>query len=118
MERPSASNMTPKRDHGRDVELDKKIEALRRKNETLMKRYKEVEEDKKRAEDDGMALQSCKGKAEDLTITINKSTNDSRVVVTKPFSGGSAAGKGQQEAGPDRGGRAPHRVLPRATGSS
>ncbi|XP_053291348.1 coiled-coil domain-containing protein 9B [Pleuronectes platessa] len=107
MERPSASNMTPKRDHGRDVELDKKIEALRRKNETLMKRYKEVEEDKKRAEDDGMALQSCKGKAEDLTITINKSTNDSRVVVTKPFSGGSAAGKGQQEAGPDRGGEGP-----------
>lgn len=30
----------PKRDHERDVELDKKIEALRRKNEALMKRYK------------------------------------------------------------------------------
>ncbi|XP_035023568.1 coiled-coil domain-containing protein 9B isoform X2 [Hippoglossus stenolepis] len=114
MERPSPSDMMPKRDHGRDVELDKKIEALRRKNEALMKRYKEVEEDKKRAEEDGMALQSRKGKAEDLTITINKSTSvsvseneDSRVVVTKPFSGGSPAGKGQQEAGPDRGGEGP-----------
>ncbi|XP_060938112.1 coiled-coil domain-containing protein 9B [Limanda limanda] len=107
MERPSPSDMMPKRDHGRDVELDKKIEALRRKNEALMKRYKEVEEDKKRAEEDGLALQSLKGKAEDLTITINKSTSDSRVVVTKPFSGGSAAGKGQQEAGPDRGGEGP-----------
>lgn len=32
--------MMPKRDHERDVELDKKIEALRRKNEALMKRYK------------------------------------------------------------------------------
>lgn len=32
--------MMPKRDHERDVELDKKIEALRRKNEVLMKRYK------------------------------------------------------------------------------
>lgn len=34
------SDMMPKRDHERDVELDKKIEALRRKNEALMKRYK------------------------------------------------------------------------------
>lgn len=33
-------DMMPKRDHERDVELDKKIEALRRKNEALMKRYK------------------------------------------------------------------------------
>lgn len=32
--------MMPKKDHERDVELDKKIEALRRKNEVLMKRYK------------------------------------------------------------------------------
>lgn len=34
------SDMMPKRDHERDLELDKKIEALRRKNEALMKRYK------------------------------------------------------------------------------
>lgn len=32
--------MTSKRDHERDAELDKKIKALRRKNEALMKRYK------------------------------------------------------------------------------
>ncbi|XP_039897997.1 coiled-coil domain-containing protein 9B isoform X3 [Simochromis diagramma] len=107
MERPTSSDMMPKRDHEKDLELDKKIEALRRKNEALMKRYKEVEEDRKRAEEEGMALQSRKGKADDLTITISKSTSDSRVVVTKPFSGGSPAGKGQQEAGPDRGGEAP-----------
>ncbi len=36
----SPSEMMPKRDHERDLELDKKIEALRRKNEALMKRYK------------------------------------------------------------------------------
>lgn len=36
----SPSDMMPKRDHERDLELDKKIEALRRKNEALMKRYK------------------------------------------------------------------------------
>ncbi|XP_037652598.1 coiled-coil domain-containing protein 9B isoform X1 [Sebastes umbrosus] len=99
--------MMPKRDHERDLELDKKIQALRRKNEALMKRHKEVEEDRKRAEEEGMSLQNRKGKAEDLTITISKSTSDSRVVVTKPFSGGSPAGKGQQEAGPDKGGEGP-----------
>ncbi|XP_041810151.1 coiled-coil domain-containing protein 9B [Chelmon rostratus] len=107
MERPTPSDMMPKRDHERDVELDKKIEALRRKNEALMKRYKEVEEDRKRAEEEGMALQSRKGKADDLTITITKSTSDNRVVVTKPFSGGSPAGKGQPEAGPDSGEEGP-----------
>ncbi|XP_034530284.1 coiled-coil domain-containing protein 9B isoform X2 [Notolabrus celidotus] len=107
MERPTPTDMMPKRDHERDLELDKKIEALRRKNEALMKRYKEVEEDKKRAEEEGMALQSRKGKADDLTITISKSTTDNRVVVTKPLSCGSPVGKEPQEAGPDGEGEAP-----------
>ncbi|XP_021440371.2 coiled-coil domain-containing protein 9B isoform X1 [Oncorhynchus mykiss] len=83
----------------KDVELDKKIEALRRKNEALMKRYQEVEEDKKRAEEEGMALQSPKGNAGDLTITINKSTTEPRVVMTKPGTGGSPTPKGVQELG-------------------
>ncbi|XP_027855734.1 coiled-coil domain-containing protein 9B isoform X1 [Xiphophorus couchianus] len=102
MERPTTSNMMPKRDQERDLELDKKIEALRRKNEALMKRYKEVEEDRRKAEEEGMALQSRKGKADDLTITISKSMDESRVVVTKPFGSGSPIGTGQQEGGADR----------------
>ncbi|KAM9571004.1 coiled-coil domain-containing protein 9B-like isoform 1-T1 [Salvelinus alpinus] len=83
----------------KDVELDKKIEALRRKNEALMKRYQEVEEDKKRAEEEGMALQSPKGNAGDLTITINKSTTEPRVVMTKPGTCGSPTPKGVQDLG-------------------
>ncbi|XP_059375487.1 coiled-coil domain-containing protein 9B-like [Carassius carassius] len=63
----------------KDAELDKKIEALRKKNEALMKRYQEVEEDKKRAEQEVMPLHSRKGKPDDLTITINKSSNGKRV---------------------------------------
>ncbi|XP_051942414.1 coiled-coil domain-containing protein 9B isoform X2 [Hippocampus zosterae] len=102
MERPTRCDPVLRRDHERDLELDKKIEALRRKNEALMKRYKEVEEDKKRAEEEGMALQSRKGKADDLTITVNKSTCVSRVVVTKSFNSGSPAGKGQEEVGAGR----------------
>ncbi|XP_067310999.1 coiled-coil domain-containing protein 9B [Pseudorasbora parva] len=77
----------------KDAELDKKIEALRKKNEALMKRYQEVEEDKKRAEQDGMSLHSRKGKLDDLSITINKSNNDQRVVIKRP--GG--LGDGEQE---------------------
>ncbi|XP_036449313.1 coiled-coil domain-containing protein 9B isoform X2 [Colossoma macropomum] len=81
----------------KDAELDKKIEALRKKNEALMKRYQEVEEDKKRAEQEGMALQSRKGKVEDLTITINKSPTEKRVVTKK--GSGSTSPKGFQEQG-------------------
>ncbi|XP_072544996.1 coiled-coil domain-containing protein 9B [Salminus brasiliensis] len=86
----------------KDAELDKKIEALRKKNEALMKRYQEVEEDKKRAEQEGMALQSRKGKVEDLTITINKSPTEKRVVTKK--GSGSVSPKGQQEQGEERSG--------------
>ncbi|XP_061073506.1 protein SPT2 homolog isoform X1 [Conger conger] len=81
----------------KDAELDKKIEALRKKNEALMKRYQEVEEDKKRAEEEGMALQGRKGKAEDLTITINKSTNETRVVTKKTGCGDAANARGVQD---------------------
>uniref|UniRef100_A0A3P9LQ41 Coiled-coil domain containing 9B n=1 Tax=Oryzias latipes TaxID=8090 RepID=A0A3P9LQ41_ORYLA len=107
MERLTTDDMKPKRDQERDLELDKKIEALRRKNEALMKRYKEVEEDRKKAEKEGMALQSRNGKADDLTITISKSTSDSRVVVTKPSGSESPAVQGQQGAESDRGGATP-----------
>ncbi|XP_035388717.1 coiled-coil domain-containing protein 9B isoform X2 [Electrophorus electricus] len=81
----------------KDAELDRKIEALRKKNEALMKRYQEVEEDKKRAEQEGMALHSRKGKVEDLIITINKSPTEKRVV-TKKGSGGTSP-KSPQEQG-------------------
>ncbi|XP_056624125.1 coiled-coil domain-containing protein 9B isoform X2 [Triplophysa dalaica] len=67
----------------KDAELDKKIKALRKKNEALMKRYQEVEEDKKQAEQEGMSLHSRKGKPNDLTITLNKSPNEKRVVTKK-----------------------------------
>ncbi|KPP61744.1 hypothetical protein Z043_120123 [Scleropages formosus] len=57
----------------------------------------EVEEDKKRAEQEGMALQGRRGKAEDLTITINKSANEGRVVTKKSGTGGAATPRATQE---------------------
>uniref|UniRef100_W5N5E7 Coiled-coil domain containing 9B n=1 Tax=Lepisosteus oculatus TaxID=7918 RepID=W5N5E7_LEPOC len=100
MHRPNNSpDVMFKKKEQKDAELDKKIEALRKKNEALMKRYQEVEEDKKRAEEEGMAFLSRRAKAEDLTITIKKSPNEARVVTKKPGSGSPLSlRKGQKEA--------------------
>uniref|UniRef100_A0A8C2L6E0 Coiled-coil domain containing 9B n=1 Tax=Cyprinus carpio TaxID=7962 RepID=A0A8C2L6E0_CYPCA len=94
---PTEMMMMMKKEH-KDAELDKKIEALRKKNEALMKRYQEVEEDKKRAEQEGMSLHSRKGKTDDLSITINKSSNDQRVVTKR--SGPRGLRDGEQEKDP------------------
>ncbi|XP_074786913.1 coiled-coil domain-containing protein 9 isoform X2 [Athene noctua] len=40
----------------KDAELDKRIEALRKKNEALIKRYQEIEEDRRKAEQEGIAV--------------------------------------------------------------
>ncbi|XP_052009443.1 coiled-coil domain-containing protein 9B-like [Xyrauchen texanus] len=85
MYRNSPTEMMMVMKEQKDAELDKKIEALRKKNEALMKRYQEVEEDKKRAEQEGMSLHSGKGKSDDLTITIN---NEQRVVTKRSGLGG------------------------------
>ncbi|XP_041071136.1 uncharacterized protein LOC121292797 isoform X11 [Carcharodon carcharias] len=74
----------------KDAELDKKIEALRKKNEVLMKRYQEIEEDKKRAELEGMAVTTRKNRPENLTITITKAPNEKRVVSEKRVFGGAS----------------------------
>ncbi|XP_015206400.2 coiled-coil domain-containing protein 9 isoform X2 [Lepisosteus oculatus] len=98
MHRPNNSpDVMFKKKEQKDAELDKKIEALRKKNEALMKRYQEVEEDKKRAEEEGMAFLSRRAKAEDLTITIKKSPNEARVVTKKPGSGSPLSLRGGAE---------------------
>ncbi|XP_040528545.1 coiled-coil domain-containing protein 9B isoform X4 [Gallus gallus] len=85
----------------KDVELDKKILALRKKNEALIRRYQEIEEDKKRAEQEGMAVTSRKPKQDGLTITITKAHNDKRVVSEKkspcPVSTGFGIGSEEEE---------------------
>ncbi|XP_052002148.1 coiled-coil domain-containing protein 9B-like isoform X2 [Xyrauchen texanus] len=94
--------MTVMKKKQKDAELNKKIEALRKKNEALMKRYQEVEEDKKRAEQEGMSLHSRKGKSDDLTITINKSSNEQQQRVVTPRScpaGPNPASQQEEESG-------------------
>ncbi|XP_030071038.1 coiled-coil domain-containing protein 9B isoform X2 [Microcaecilia unicolor] len=67
----------------KDVELDKKIKALRKKNEALIKRYKEIEEDKRNAEQEGMAVTSRKQKEDTFTITVTKNPSEKRIVSEK-----------------------------------
>uniref|UniRef100_A0A3Q4HKK1 Coiled-coil domain containing 9 n=1 Tax=Neolamprologus brichardi TaxID=32507 RepID=A0A3Q4HKK1_NEOBR len=65
----------------KDAELDKRIEALRKKNEALMKRYQEIEEDKKKAEQEGIAVTTPrkprphepKMEKENFTVTVDLS---------------------------------------------
>ncbi|KAJ6667294.1 hypothetical protein lerEdw1_017272 [Lerista edwardsae] len=87
----------------KDVELDKKIIALRKKNEALMRRYQEIEEDRKRAEQEGMAVTSRRARPDGLTITITKAHNEKRVVSEKRGSGCSPAGIGSEEEEDDEG---------------
>ncbi|XP_048474107.1 coiled-coil domain-containing protein 9 isoform X2 [Rhincodon typus] len=48
----------------KDAELDRRIEALRKKNKALMKRHQEIEEDRKKAEEDGVSVTNRKPKHE------------------------------------------------------
>ncbi|XP_041664751.1 coiled-coil domain-containing protein 9 isoform X2 [Cheilinus undulatus] len=79
----------------KDAELDRRIEALRKKNEALVKRYQEIEEDKKKAEQEGIAVTTPRKprqhepetdrrrtEKENFTVTVDltKLSGDKRVV--------------------------------------
>ncbi|XP_066520543.1 coiled-coil domain-containing protein 9 isoform X2 [Hoplias malabaricus] len=79
----------------KDAELDKRIEALRKKNEALVKRYQEIQEDKKKAEQEGIAVttprkprshqsepERRKIEKENITVTVDlsKHSAEKRVV--------------------------------------
>ncbi|XP_063803590.1 coiled-coil domain-containing protein 9B isoform X2 [Pseudophryne corroboree] len=64
----------------KDAELDKKIQALRKKNEAILRRHQEIEEDRRNAEKEIIAVTSQRPKQDILTITITKSPNEKRIV--------------------------------------
>ncbi|XP_072480419.1 coiled-coil domain-containing protein 9B isoform X4 [Notamacropus eugenii] len=70
----------------KDEELDRRIVALRRKNQALLRRYQEIEEDRRQAEQGGMAVTAPRPpRADGLTITITKAHNK-RVVSDRRMS--------------------------------
>uniref|UniRef100_A0A4W5R4T4 Coiled-coil domain containing 9 n=2 Tax=Hucho hucho TaxID=62062 RepID=A0A4W5R4T4_9TELE len=83
----------------KDAELDRRIEALRKKNEALVRRYQEIEEDKKKAEQEGIAVKTHpprKGRPHDgppegdrwrtekenftVTVDLSKPAGEKRVI--------------------------------------
>ncbi|XP_043924834.1 coiled-coil domain-containing protein 9-like isoform X2 [Protopterus annectens] len=84
----------------KDAELDKRIEALRKKNESLMRRYQEIEEDRKKAEQEGIAVTAQRKpkhtdpeperrKEKDqftITVDVSNAASDKRVVSDRKHS--------------------------------
>ncbi|XP_059689183.1 coiled-coil domain-containing protein 9 [Gavia stellata] len=112
----------------KDAELDKRIEALRKKNEALIKRYQEIEEDRKKAEQEGIAVTALRRARppdaeperrwvdKDLSVTVQVmlSPGEKRVVKDKKPSGTpkpvrGAAPRGSGRAGLRPSGRSPGR---------
>ncbi|XP_029861942.1 coiled-coil domain-containing protein 9-like isoform X6 [Aquila chrysaetos chrysaetos] len=105
----------------KDAELDKRIEALRKKNEALIKRYQGIEEDRKKAEQEGIAVTALRrvrpADAEperrwvdkDLSVTVQVmlSPGEKRVVKDKKPLGTPKPGRGATPRGSGRAGLRP-----------
>ncbi|XP_048188568.1 coiled-coil domain-containing protein 9B isoform X3 [Perognathus longimembris pacificus] len=65
----------------KDAELDQRIVALRKKNQALLRRYQEIQEDRRQAEQEGMAAPTAALLPPDsLTVTISQVPGERRVV--------------------------------------
>ncbi|XP_037372752.2 coiled-coil domain-containing protein 9 isoform X1 [Talpa occidentalis] len=77
-----AATLDLKSKEEKDAELDKRIEALRRKNEALIRRYQEIEEDRKKAELEGVAVTAPrKGRMvekENVAVEVDRNLGPSR----------------------------------------
>lgn len=95
-----AATLDLKSKEEKDAELDKRIEALRRKNEALIRRYQEIEEDRKKAELEGVAVTAPrKGRSvekENVAVEVEKNQGPSRRSPGTP-----------RPPGPSKGGRPP-----------
>ncbi|XP_029807409.1 coiled-coil domain-containing protein 9B isoform X1 [Suricata suricatta] len=69
------------RQEEKDAELDRRIVALRKKNQALLRRYQEIQEDRWQAEQGGMAVTAQEFLRPDgLTVTISQVPGEKRVV--------------------------------------
>ncbi|XP_047385438.1 coiled-coil domain-containing protein 9 isoform X5 [Sciurus carolinensis] len=102
-----AATLDLKSKEEKDAELDKRIEALRRKNEALIRRYQEIEEDRKKAELEGVAVTAPrKGRSvekENVAVEVEKSMGPSRRATGTPRPPGVSRGG---RPPPQQGGRA------------
>nr|XP_056702308.1 coiled-coil domain-containing protein 9 [Euleptes europaea] len=130
---PGSASADLKSKEEKDAELDKRIEALRRKNQALIKRYQEIEEDRKKAEQEGIAVTGARrappadvphvaerrqGEMAGATLTVQVllSPEEKRVVSDerKPHVSHRALRGNPNARGSARGGPGLGRVSPRA----
>ncbi|XP_030330889.1 coiled-coil domain-containing protein 9 isoform X2 [Strigops habroptila] len=86
----------------KDAELDRRIAALRRKNEAIIRRYQEIEEDRKKAEQEGVAVTTLH-RARDPS----GATQEQRPGKEKKPPGAPRLGRGSRPPGPRPSGRPP-----------
>ncbi|XP_051813791.1 coiled-coil domain-containing protein 9 [Acanthochromis polyacanthus] len=114
----------------KDAELDRRIEALRKKNEALVKRYQEIEEDKKKAEQEGIAVTTPrkprphepetdrrKTEKENFTVTVDLSKPAGEKRVVNDWKPGTPRGRKSSEESDSHRGQSDGRSPPRRTGS-
>ncbi|XP_033928063.1 coiled-coil domain-containing protein 9 isoform X2 [Melopsittacus undulatus] len=82
----------------KDAELDRRIAALRRKNEAIIRRYQEIEEDRKKAEQEGVAVTTLR-RTRDPPIA----PQEQRPGKEKKAPGGPQLGRGSRPRPPPRG---------------
>nr|XP_025972206.1 coiled-coil domain-containing protein 9 [Dromaius novaehollandiae] len=124
--RAQSATLDLKSKEEKDAELDKRIEALRKKNEALIKRYQEIEEDRKKAEQEGIAVTALRrvrpaeGEPErkwvdkDLSITVQVMLSPGeRRVVSDRKSPGAKSGRSGAPRGSGRAGLRPSSRSPR-----
>ncbi|XP_054598245.1 coiled-coil domain-containing protein 9 isoform X3 [Nothobranchius furzeri] len=114
----------------KDAELDKRIEALRKKNEALVKRHQEIQEDKKKAEQEGIAVTTPrrprphdpetdrrKMEKENITVTVDlcKPAGEKRVV--NDWKAATPRGRKSSEENDDHKGPSDDLSTPRRMGS-
>uniref|UniRef100_A0A8C9R5Y7 Coiled-coil domain containing 9 n=1 Tax=Scleropages formosus TaxID=113540 RepID=A0A8C9R5Y7_SCLFO len=91
----------------KDAELDRRIEALRKKNEALVRRYQEIEEDKKKAEQEGIAVTTPRKPRSHEPESDRRRTEKENITVTVDLS--KPAGEkriiNEKKPGAARGGR-------------
>ncbi|XP_064148262.1 coiled-coil domain-containing protein 9B isoform X2 [Loxodonta africana] len=78
---PPGAESPLSRQEEKDAELDRRIVALRKKNQALLRRYQEIQEDRRQAEQGGMAVSTLQPLQPDsLTVTISHVPGEKRVV--------------------------------------
>ncbi|XP_036699686.1 coiled-coil domain-containing protein 9B isoform X8 [Balaenoptera musculus] len=78
---PHGAESPMSRQEEKDAELDRRIVALRKKNQALLRRYQEIQEDRRQAEQGGMAGTTPELLRPDgLTVTISQVPGGKRVV--------------------------------------